>query len=63
LLSLNLPFETDALRALEKTMDSTVVLMTLHARELGRIPNPFDTTSWERVMTGEELYASVVSHK
>jgi hypothetical protein len=58
LLSLDLPFERDALRALEKTMDSTVVLMTLHALALGRIPNPFDTTAWESVMTGDELFAS-----
>ncbi len=58
LLSLELPIEPNALRALEQTTDCTVVLTTLHARSLGLIPNPFDTTMWEGLMTVDELYGS-----
>jgi hypothetical protein len=46
------------LRALEKATDCAVVLVTLHARALGRIPHPFDTTTWEALMTSDELYGN-----
>lgn len=56
LLSLKIPIDVTTLKALEKTTDCTVALMTLHARELGALPAALDTTNWENSMSADELY-------